>query len=200
MIRFALSCFLALAVGLGLLTGCGDDPSVLDDLSDTSYDLVAHDGSPVTFPDAYDGQILLVGYVYTQCPDVCSMITANMKTVRDRLDSTEGVTFVTISFDPRRDTPERLTAFRDAFRIEAGWPFLTGDSTTVARLMDRLDVRRRIVTHDGRPASPDTLDSYFIDHTDQVTLVDAEGRVRFHYSGSRTPPEILIEDITKLQS
>lgn len=190
---------LPLLIGLLLLPGCSDD-ATLDDLSGASYELVAHDGTPVAFPSAYAGEVLVVGYIYTQCPDVCSMITANMKTVRDRLDSTDGVRFVTITFDPERDTPERLADYRDAYRIDDGWSFLTGPPDTVDRLMERLDVRTRLVTAEGTPVSRDTVDTYFIDHTDQVTLIDADGGVHFHYSGSRTPPEILVEDINKLRS
>jgi len=40
---------------------------------------------------------------------------------------------------------------------------------------------------------------YFIDHSDQVTLLDAKGRIVRHYGGSMTPPDILVEDINALR-
>jgi protein SCO1/2 len=189
-----------LLVGLG--TGCSQklDPPVQDDLRDASFDLVTQDSSSVTFPDAYRGDVLVVGYIYTQCPDVCPMITANMKNVRSKLDSTEGVRFVTITFDPERDTPDRLAAYRDAYKIDAPtWAFLTGSPETVDRLMNRLGIRTTRTPTD--PSAPgDTTDTYFINHTDQITLIDAQGRIRGEYMGSRTPPKYIVEDIHKLRS
>jgi protein SCO1/2 len=187
-------------IALGLLACQPSGPEVLDDLSDASYSLTAHDSSAVAFPADYSGDILVVGYVYTMCPDICPMTTANMKRVYDRLQSREDVRFVTVTFDPKRDTPRRLREYRTAYKLEeTPWDFLTGDTTAINRLMKRVDVRHRVVTASGEPASPDTLDAYFVDHTDQVNLIDAEGRIRGEYSGSRTPPEFIVEDINKLR-
>ena len=189
----------ALVLALGLL-GCQPDMEVLDDLDDASYTLLTHDSTTVTFPDDYEGDILVVGYVYTMCPDICPMTTANMKNVRDQLESRDDVRFITVTFDPKRDTPQRLREYRAAYKLDdTSWDFLTGDSTTINRFMERMDVRHRVVTSDGRPASSDTLESYFVDHTDQVNLLDDDGRIRAEYGGSRTPPEFIVEDINKLR-
>jgi protein SCO1/2 len=189
----------ALVLAVGLL-GCQPDMEVLDDLDDASYTLLTHDSTTVTFPDDYEGDILVVGYVYTMCPDICPMTTANMKNVRDQLESRDDVRFITVTFDPKRDTPKRLREYRAAYKLDdTSWDFLTGDSTTINRFMERMDVRHRVVTSDGRPASSDTLESYFVDHTDQVNLLDDDGRIRAEYGGSRTPPEFIVEDINKLR-
>ena len=178
----------------------GSGMEVLDDLDDTSYTLLNQDSTAVTFPDDYEGETLVVGYIYTMCPDICPMTTSNMKTVRDQLETREDVRFLTVTFDPKRDTPKRLREYRAAYNLDnTRWEFLTGDSTTINRRMDLVGVRHRVVTPDGRPASPDTLDSYFVDHTDQLNILDADGRIRGEYSGSRTPPKYIIEDINKLR-
>jgi len=200
--RFRFLFAIVLALGIAL-TGCASeplDPPVQDDLSDASYALTTHDSTSVTFPAAYEGEVLVVGYIYTQCPDVCPMITANMKTIRSRLDSTEGVRFLTVTFDPERDTPSRMAAYRNAYGIEAAsWDFLTGRPGTVDELMTRMNIRtEKTSTNPEAPA--DTTEAYFINHTDQITLIDAEGRVRGEYMGSRTPPKYIVEDIHKLRS
>ena len=184
---------LALAASLAL-TGCQSDLPVQKDLRSDSFQLVDHDSAAVTFPEDYRGDVLLVSYIYTQCPDVCPLITANMRQVRDALQDTNGVRFVSITFDPRRDTPSRLASYRSAFGIADAtpWPFLTGTPTTIDTLMSRLDVKTSI-------SSGDTTGTYFIDHTDQITLIDGKGRVRYQYHGSRTPPEMIAEDVAKLR-
>mgnify|MGYP006295502585 CR=1 FL=1 len=204
MVRRSLSLLSVATLALGIaLAGCSSeplDPPVQDDLSDASYALTTHDSTSVTFPEAYEGEVLVVGYIYTQCPDVCPMITANMKTIRSKLDSTEGVRFLTMTFDPERDTPSRMAAYRNAYGIEAAsWDFLTGRPGTVDELMTRMNIRTERTS--ANPKAPaDTTETYFINHTDQITLIDAEGRVRGEYMGSRTPPKYIVEDIYKLRS
>ena len=183
----------AFIAALVLVACSGDSLPVHEDLSADRFQLVNQDSSHVTFPQDYAGDILVVGAVYTQCPDVCPRITGKMDEVRRRLDNPSDVRFVTLTFDPRRDTPSRLHAYRSAFGLEkANWPFLTGSPDTIDALMQRLQIKSEV-------SSGDTTGTYFIDHTDQITLVDPRGRVRYRYHGSGTPPELIIEDIQKLR-
>lgn len=170
---------------------------MLDDLDDASYQLVDQDSTAVTVPDDLEGQPTLMGFVYTHCPDICPITTANMRRVREQLEAPEEVQFVTVTFDPARDTPSVLRQYRDAYGLEdTGWLFLTGDTTTVDRMMERFGVRSEISYTSTTEAGEEV---YFIDHTDQVTLLDARGRIVRHYGGSVTPPEILVEDINALR-
>ncbi len=171
----------------------GDDLPIYQNLSESPVRLVNQDSVGVSFPKAYRGDVLVIGAIYTQCPDICAQVTANMVDVRQTLDNTDNVRFVTVTFDPRRDTPARMNAYRDAFRIgDAPWPFLTGPKAAIDTLMNQLEIKTEI-------SSGDTTGTYFIDHTDQITLVDSLGRIRYRYHGSGTPPEIIAEDINKLR-
>jgi protein SCO1/2 len=201
MMNTTLRLALVLLFGLGLWSGCQSDSRVIADLSDQSYPLVNQDSSTVTFPDAFKGKVLVVGTIYTHCPDICSMITANMKRARQQLESAEDVQFVTITFDPRRDTPSRLTSYRRSFDVDGtSWAFLTGSPDTVNALMEELGIFHQVVGPDGSPASPDTLDTYFISHSDRILFVDAEGQVHPGMNGSRTPPDTLVQAINNLRS
>lgn len=190
-------CLLA-AVGLAAgLIGC-QQPNVIDDLSDASYQLLDTDSSAVTFPDNVEGDIVVLGYIYTHCPDVCPMTTANMKQARAQLGAPEDVQFVTVTFDPLRDTPSVMQRYSETWEVaNTDWLFLTGDTTTVNAIMRRVGVRHQIT---DTTTTSDGEQIFFISHSDLVTLIDEEGRIRQHYSGSRTPPEILVEDINKLRN
>jgi len=195
--RLLLALAMACAV---LLVGCGES---YDSLSDEAYPLTNYDGTAVTFPAAYEGEVVLVGYVYTQCPDICSVITANMRNVYDALDGdTEGVQFVTITFDPARDTPAQLAAYAETFSLqERQWDLLTGNPATIHALMQRMGVRRALAGEDAAAFDgtfPEDED-YIIDHTDRMTLIDGEGRIRDYYMGSRMPAEMVVEDINHLR-
>ena len=193
--------FWILGLAVALLVGCQSDPAVVADLSETSYPLVDHDSTRVSFPDDFAGKTLVVGTIYTHCPDICSMITANMKRAHAKLEDAEDVQFVTITFDPQRDTPARLASYRRSFGVDnTSWAFLTGRPDTVNALMERLGIFHKVVGPDGTPASRDTLDTYFISHSDRILFVDSEGRVRPGMNGSRTPPDTLVNAIHNLRS
>ncbi len=177
-------------VGL-FMTGC-DSPEILDDLGDRSWKLVDQDSTAITFPDDFEGQILVAGYIFTNCPGVCPAITANMKKISSRLSDVRDVRFVGITFDPMRDRPSVLKAYMNKFDLnEQRFTFLTGDSATVYSLLDRIGIRTEM--------QPDTVTGYRFNHTNQINLIDRQGRIRAEYGGSMVPPEHVVEDITKLK-
>jgi len=191
-----LSLIAAVLLAAGLI-GC-QQPNVVDDLSDTSYQLVDTDSTAVAFPQDVAGDIVVLGYIYTNCPDVCPMTTANMKQAHQQLGAPDDVQFVTVTFDPLRDTPSVMQRYSETWEAaDSDWMFLTGDTSTVHRMMRRIGIRHQITdtttTEDGEQI-------FFISHSDLVTLIDEDGRIRQHYSGSRTPPEILVEDVNKLRN
>jgi protein SCO1/2 len=186
----------ALGIAAGLI-GC-QQPNVIDDLSDTSYQLLNTDSSAVAFPRDVEGDIIVLGYIYTHCPDVCPMTTANMKQVREQLGAPDDVQFVTVTFDPLRDTPSVMQRYSETWdAADTDWLFLTGDTTTVNAMMRRVGVRHQVT---DTTTTSDGEQIFFISHSDLVTLIDEDGRIRQHYSGSRTPPNILVEDINKLRN
>lgn len=185
-ISFAVFIFIGL-----LMTGC-NSPEVLDDLGDRSWKLVDQDSAAVTFPDDFKGQILVVGYIFTKCPGVCPAITANMKRISGRITEEQNVHFIGITFDPVRDRPSVLKAYMNKFDLnETRFTFLTGDSSTVTPLLDRVEIRTE--------RHPDPAIGYRFNHTNQINLIDQQGRIRMEYGGSMVPAEHVIEDINKLK-
>jgi protein SCO1/2 len=123
-----------------------------------------------------------------------------MKAIRGALD-TSAVHVVSVTFDPHRDTPSRLAAYRARYGLDGtSWQFLTGDRPTIRRLMDRLGVRHTLKGTDREFPRPDTDSAYVYTHSNQITLIDAQGRVRATYGGSQTPPELIASDLEKIQS
>ena len=57
--------------------------------------------------DDYTGDVVLVSFLYTHCPDLCPAITGHLRTAHELLlDDATRVDFVVISVDPERDTVE----------------------------------------------------------------------------------------------
>ncbi|WP_022834851.1 SCO family protein [Salisaeta longa] len=195
--------FIGIAILAIIMLGCQSDaPRVIDPLADASVTLVTQDSQRVVFPTDFEGTPTVVGAIYTHCPDVCPLITANMKEIRRALGpDTARVQFVSITFDPQRDTPQRLAEYRALYSIQdPQWPFLTGDTSAINRAMATLNIVHKPVTPAGDPVDPDTASAYTFLHTDRIVVLDAQGRLRARFSGSRTPPDMVVETIEALQS
>ncbi|MGM0507208.1 MAG: SCO family protein, partial [Bacteroidota bacterium] len=160
--------------------------------------LVNQEGEEVRFPNRFSGHITLVGYIYTTCPDICPLTTQRMNRVAQELTGEERnrVRLAGISMDPERDTPDVLASYADAYRLQPDvWTLLSGERRTVLDLLDQLEITvRRTPTR--FTDSGEMI--YFLDHTDRVSLVDADGRVRRHYVGSELDVEQVVSDIRSL--
>ncbi len=152
--------------------------------------LVSQDGSEIGLA-SLRGKVVAVAFIYTWCPDICPLLTAKMVRVQDELGASFGkdIAFVSITFDPERDTKEVLKAYAEAFNTDpAGWFFLTGEVEAVREVAARYGVVR--ILGDGGA----------IDHNLLTTLIDRRGRVRVQYSGSRFDPEELYRDLLALSA
>lgn len=180
-----------------LFLSCGNDPDVIDDMGDASFQLLDQDSTAVTFPDDLEGKYVVMGFIYTNCPDICSLITQNLIKIQEDLNYPQDVEFVAATFDPVRDTPSTLKNYARSFGIEEGFTFLTGDSTQVFALMDSARVRSQVsmsqTTEDGR-------ELYFINHSDKIMVLNKDSEVIFEYGGSqRVVPSIVVEDLNKVR-
>jgi protein SCO1 len=186
--------FLAISFLVTALTGCG--PERLDDYSDVRYELTDQNGETVIFPDDFRGAPLVMGFIYTNCPDICSFITANVGKVYEELDNPDDTQFVMVTFDPERDTPEVLKKYADAFGMDREpFRFLTGDPETIDAFMERISLR----TQESFVRELDDGERiYFLNHSDKILLIDQNSRLVFDYGGSMTPVNIIVEDLKKL--
>lgn len=152
--------------------------------------LVSQDGTEVGLA-SLRGKVVLVTFIYTWCPDICPLLTDKMARVQDDLGESFGkdVAFVSITFDPERDTSKVLRAYAEAFDADlAGWFFLTGEVEAVRQVAARYG----LVTIPG-------VDSA-IDHNLLTTLIDRRGRMRVQYLGYRFDLEELHQDLLALMA
>lgn len=179
-----------------VLCSC-DSPDIIHDLSDASFSLVDQDSSSVTFPDDFEDRITVVGFIYTHCPDVCPAITANLTNVDRKLEYNTDVHFVGVTFDPERDTPSVLERYMEQFKLDDDrFTFVTGDTATVNSMLKAMDIRASI---SYRKTAEDGQNLYFMNHTNRISLLDRQGRVRLEYSGSFARPEQIVKGINRLR-
>jgi protein SCO1/2 len=177
---------------------CKERFEVVEDLSQSNYQLVDQKGINKNFPEFTKGKVVIAGYIFTNCPDICPLTTNNMRLIQERLisDYVDGVQFVSISFDPENDTPEVLEKFARIRNLDlSNWTFLTGDKPVIDKLMKHVGV---LAVPGDSTVFPSGKVSYYYIHTDRIQLIDGEGKIRKNYPGSSINIDEIIADLKAL--
>lgn len=155
------------------------------------------------------GHAWLVSFAYTNCPDVCPLVTQRMAQLRDlllRRGELGSIRLLTISVDPQRDSPAVLRAYAQQFRAsKPNWFFLTGQPDSVFNLV--LQGFKLSLTH---PAEHGNLEqahqhaaaaaNYMVAHSDRIVLVDRQRMVRGTYELSNPGAQQELErDLRRLR-
>ena len=84
-----------------------------------NFTLVDQNNSEYKLSDATE-EIVIISFFFTRCPDVCPVITQNLKLVHDTLPAEleDNVGFVAITLDPKYDTPEVLSEYMDLHGVD----------------------------------------------------------------------------------
>jgi protein SCO1/2 len=129
------------------------DP-IVQGLRIPDFTLTDQDGRAVT-QELLEGRITILDFIFTDCPFVCPGMTLEMTRLHERLADTP-VRFLSISVNPRRDTPDRLLAYARRNNADTSrWSFLTGDYSVVEGIVTsigfdlREDRSRRVMLDDG---------------------------------------------------
>jgi len=116
--------------------------------------------------DDLRGRPSLVFFGFTNCPYICPTTLAKLAQVK-REAGVRDLRVVMVSVDPERDTPEALATYLRAFDPE--FIGLTGEKRRIEQLAKTLGVA---VARSELPG-----DTYTVDHTSAVFLIDARGEL-----------------------
>ncbi len=102
-----------------------------------AFALTDQNGARITNEDLRGGLVLYT-FTYTSCPAPCYNIDSTMQEVLARRDEANlgdiPLTFVTISFDPERDTPSALNAYAESISAKnAKWIFATTENASLLK-------------------------------------------------------------------
>jgi len=155
-----------------------------------AFELTNLDGSSVSLENT-QGKVRLVYFYYSHCPDVCPPTTHMLSKVQESLQREkvfgEKAAILSITFDPERDTTERLREFSQFFNPDySGWYFLRGEEKYT-----------RDVAYEYGISVMDMGDG-ILAHQNIIFLVDQDGFIRKYYDGSTVDPEEIAEDVLSL--
>lgn len=192
-----------LAVGLGLLTACNQQGQALPVYWNApTFTLTDQEGQRVSTSDLA-GQVWLVNFIYTTCPDVCpTELMPKMRQVQTLVKADASlagkVQLISISVDPANDTPPVLKAYGQLFDADPSmWRFLVGTEQETVDLLQtgfKVGLAQR---HSHEAGSDEHSD---INHSTRFALVDANGRVRGTPLSSDVSAEQFVKEIRQLVS
>jgi len=151
-----------------------------------TYQLVDQHGQPFSSDDLH-GKVVLYDFIYTSCTTVCPAMTGQMLQMQRQFEAQNwlgsDVELVTISFDPTRDTPERLASYAESVNAdETGWHWLTGDSLEIKQLVGgEFGVYFEQVPLDASSPADQQEEGYDFVHSTVFVIVDENGDIRAEY-------------------
>ena len=150
-------------------------------------------GRTVTRAD-FTGKILVVSFLFTSCSLTCPEVTRHMAEIQRLTASDDRVRLVSITVDPRSDTPPVLARWGVRFGADTNrWFLLTGDKAGLHGL-----IARSFLPQDNNDPF-NSMPGHFTG-TDRIALVDQQGRVRIFFDGLRNEtPAAVVAEIVRLK-
>jgi protein SCO1 len=148
-----------------------------------------HRGNAVRLADGR-GHPTVVVLFYGTCISACPVLLRDAELIEAALpdDVRDATRFLMVTFDPERDTPERLAAYAAEKGLDRErWSFLTADERAVRRLAAALGVRYR----------PDGQGGFA--HTNLITVLDAGGVPVARLEGLGLGPDAAVAALTAVR-
>ena len=159
-----------------------------------AFTLTDQTGRTVTQADV-TGKFVIVNFVHTGCSISCLQVNQRMAEVQRLTRGQEDVRLLSLTVDPRTDTPPVLAEFGAKFGADSNrWQLLTGDKAALYRLIETSFLKR-----DAQPqTSP--MPGGFHD-VDYIAVVDRTGSVRRYFNGmTDTTPAAIVKFLDQLRT
>ena len=152
-----------------------------------AIDLRSYLGKPVTLNE-YRGKAVLVTFLYTNCPNVCPLITSNLRVVLNMLGRRDSeVQVIAVSVDPRGDTPAAVARFLAQHGMTGRMQYLIGSANELAATWAAW----------GVGAKPEIGQPDLVAHSALVYGISASDKLTTIYPATFEPSQIA-HDVPKL--
>lgn len=162
--------------------------------------ILSMQGKPSRLHNFLGDKYVVLSFIYTHCDDIngCPLATYVTSQVQNKLINEAGlqnrVRFISLSFDPKNDTPEAMRNYGKNFiKSDFDWQFLTTASETdLNPLLDKYNQSIvKSVDENGEAAGS-------ISHILRVFLIDKKRQIRNIYSTSFLHANTVINDVKTL--
>lgn len=133
------------------------------------FELVNQDNVKIT-NETYKGKVYVLEFFFTTCPSICPKMNQSMLAIEKTFFGNPNFGIVSISIDPKNDTPEALKAHKELLGAKSSnWNFLTGDKEYIIDLSNK-----GFNLYAGENGK---VDGGF-EHSGSFALIDKNGNIR----------------------
>ena len=172
------------------------------------FTLTTSEGTPWTYSEEAANTTLAIAFLFTNCIDICPIVTHNMKWVKSQLTPEElnKTTFLTITVDPWRDNTTVLHDWKTGTNSE--WMHLTSssndsESPSMAALQNvwiNFGVGLTIEEAGTNSSARHHPDDYTVNHSTGTILVDRFGYQRVWWGDNDWILDLFLEDLRHLHT
>ena len=184
----------------------GDDlPSDDPEYAVNEFSLIKPDGNLTNLSD-YEGQVLIVSFIYSRCPDVCPIVSSNLRWLSQEMadDYETNFSIISVTVDPWWDTQNVLGEYADQRNLS--WPHLTGDLESLEPIWESFHVGLQTYTNvsnetnegDSNNTSGRHHPDYLGDHSTATIIIDKEHKQRVRWNDLDWEPTLFAEDVQQL--
>jgi len=184
-----------------------DGNDIESNKSFTPFTLV--DSNNSTFNStSLDDMVIVINFFYTNCPDVCSTVTAELKTLYHEYETEIGnnLSFISITVDPWRDGPndllEYMTYFNTSWTYLTTFEFIDGDFSSVEQIWSDFGIgvvlkeSENSTSIEGRGHTV----YYDVEHTEGIVIVGKDGLQKVRWDGDNWNLDGIRNDLDKILS
>lgn len=131
---------------------------------------------------SYRGKAVLVTFLYTNCPDVCPLITANLRVALSMMSPQQAAKtqVIAVSVDPRGDTSKAVAAFLKRHEMTGRMQYLIGSAHELAHVWQEWNVG----------SEQDAQQPQLVNHSGLVYGISASGKLTTLYAANFKPSDI----------
>jgi protein SCO1 len=159
-----------------------------------NFALTDESGREITRTDVR-GKILAVSFLFTSCSLTCPEVSKRMAEIQQLTATNDDVRLLSLTVDPRTDTPAALAKWGARFGADTNrWRLLTGDKAQLHWLIGT----SFLATETNNPFN--SMPGNFAG-TERIAVVDKHGNVRAYFDGLRTEtPRAIVAKMDELRN
>ena len=151
------------------------------------------DGRPFPFLERTEGELALLFFGYTSCPDVCPITLSTMARSLEAIGTGPGgdAMILFVGVDTERDTPELMRTYLD--RLDPSFIGLTGTPEVIEDALGQLYLPPPVI------GEPEADGSYLVVHSNKVFAFQADdGLAHRVYPGDQVRQQEWVRDLPRL--
>lgn len=131
---------------------------------------------------SYRGKAVLVTFLYTNCPDVCPLITSQLRVAQNLMGAkvASKAQIIAVSVDPRGDTAKAVAAFLARHEMTGRMQYLVGSAKELARVWKAW----------GVGSERDAQQPEFVNHSGLIYGITGSGKWLGIYASNFQPAEV----------